>query len=392
MTTMPKLRNRIAIAIAILSTGLAPHAAWAAADDAKLRAIVDRQIRPLMAKYDVPGLAVAVTVDGQEFFFNYGVASKEQNIPVSEATLFELGSVSKTFIATVAAYAQGQGKLSLEDHPSKYMPQLKGSAIDKASLLHLGTYSAGGLPLQFPDEVADDGMIAYFRQWKPAAAPGVQRLYSNPSIGLFGHLAALALQRDYADIVENQIFPALGIKSSYIRVPQSAMANYAWGYDEDNKPIRSDIGVLSQVYGGVKANTADMIRYVQANIDPSRLEAPLRRAVEDTHVGYFKVGPMVQGLGWEQYAYPVSERHLQAGNSSEMSRKPNPVKRIASPQVPSAPTLYNKTGATGGFGAYVAFVPQRKIGIVLLANKNYPIEGRVKAAYAILEQLAPAVK
>ncbi|MCU6432715.1 beta-lactamase [Undibacterium sp. Jales W-56] len=360
-----------------------------------MRAIVDTAIHPLMAEYDVPGMAVAVTVDGQAFFFNYGVASREKNTPVSEATLFELGSISKTFTATLGSYAQVLGKLSLDDHPGKYMPQLKGSAIDQASLLNLGTYTAGGLPLQFPDEVSDKGMTGYFRQWKPDAAPGAQREYSNPSIGLFGHITALALKADFADAMETRVFPQLGLHHSYIRVPKSAMPNYAWGYNQANQAIRMNPGVFAAQAYGVRSSAADMIRFVQANIAPGRLDESMRRAVDGTHVGYFevgKVGEMVQGLGWEQYPYPASLERLLAGNSETMIWESNPAKRITRATTPPGPALFNKTGSTGGFGAYVAFVPDKKIGIVMLANRNYPIPARIKAAHAILEQLGPIAK
>ncbi len=390
MTIWPKLSSRIAIAI--ISSCCLPFTSQAADDTAKIRAIVDTAIRPLMAEYDVPGMAVAVTVDGKPLFFNYGVASREKNTPVSETTLFELGSVSKTFTATLASYAQVLGKLSLDDHPGKTMPQLKGSAIDKASLLNLGTFTAGGLPLQFPDDITDNQMIGYFRQWKPEAAPGAQRRYSNPSIGLLGHITGLVLKSDFADAVETRLFPQLGLHHSYIRLPESAMADYAWGYDKTNKAIRVNPGVFAAEAYGVKSTASDMISFVQANIAPGKLAEPMQRAVDGTHIGYFKVGGMVQGLGWEQYPYPVTLEHLLAGNSETIIWESNPAKRLTPPQAPSGATLFNKTGSTNGFGAYLAFVPKKKIGIVMLANRNFPIPARVKAAHAILEQLAPIAR
>ena len=126
-----------------------------------------------MLKYDVPGVAVAVTINNKSYFINYGVASRERTGAVTENTLFEIGSVSKMFTATLAGYAQVQGMLSLQDHPSQYLPQLKNSAIDKATLLELGTYSAGGLPPQVSDEISNTQQaMAYFHNWKPDAEPG----------------------------------------------------------------------------------------------------------------------------------------------------------------------------------------------------------------------------
>ena len=366
-----------------------PTASRAADAPAKIGAAVDRAVRPLLEEHGAPGVAVAVTVDGQRYFFSYGVAAKDTNTPVTEDTLFEIGSVSKTITATLVTYAQALGKLSLEDHPGQFLPQLRRSALDRASLLHLGTYTAGGLPLQFPDTVSNNAeMTTYFERWTPSAQPGTQRRYSNPSIGLLGHITALAMNGDFADLVESELFPKLGLNRSYIRVPDAEMARYAWGTNKNGKAVRVTPAVLDAEAYGVKASAADLIRFVENNIHPDTLEPALRQAVEGTHIGYFKVGEMVQGLGWEQYPYPVTLEQLLTGNSTDMSMKPNAAMPLTPPRVPVEPTLFNKTGSTGGFGAYVAFVPAKQIGIVILANKNVPIPARITAAHAVLDQLS----
>jgi beta-lactamase class C len=376
------------IRAAILSVCLAHPGARAADDDSRYRAVVEGAIRPLMVRYEIPGMAVALTLGGQAYIFTFGVASEETKAPVSETTLFEIGSVSKTFTATLAGYAQATGKLSLGDHPSKYLPQLKGTPIDKATLLHLGTYTAGGLPLQFPDAVEGDATtMAYFRNWMPVAPPGTQRQYSNASLGLFGLVTSVALNDDFAHAVESTIFRGFGMTHSFVRIPSRAMSDYAWGYSK-GKPVRMSAGPLSDETYGVRTTAPDLLRFVQGNIDPSGLEAPLRRAVEATHVGYFRAGPLVQGLGWEQFAYPVSREWLLGGNAEEIINDPQPAHAVE-PKDAAGAHLFDKTGSTRGFGAYVAFAPSRRIGIVMLANKNYPIPARVDAAWSILDQLAP---
>ncbi|WP_307787771.1 class C beta-lactamase [Mycolicibacterium sp. S2-37] len=376
-----------ALAALLLIAGFTVNAPVASAE--ALDVVVERAYLPLLERYDVPGMAVAVTVDGQQHFFEFGVAAKDAGTPVTRDTLFEIGSVSKTLTAALAGYAVARGALDLGDHPSRYVPALAGAPIDDARLHNLGTYTAQGLPLQFPPWVTDDEqMIEYFRQFRPTAAPGAVRRYSNPSIGLLGHAAAIALNGDFAQLMEGELMRGLGLPRSYVNVPEVAMGSYAWGYDQNGAPVRVNPGVFDAQAYGVKSTAADMIRFIERNIDPNRLDPVMRQAVRATQVGYYEVGPMVQGIGWEQYPYPVPLDRLLAGNSTEMAMTPQKATPMA-PQSAGSARLFNKTGSTDGFGSYAAFIPDRSVGVVMLANKNLPIPARVTAAHAVLTALAP---
>ncbi|NTT63974.1 class C beta-lactamase PDC-338 [Pseudomonas aeruginosa] len=355
----------------------------------RLKALVDAAVQPVMKANDIPGLAVAISLKGEPHYFSYGLASKEDGRRVTPETLFEIGSVSKTFTATLAGYALAQDKMRLDDRASQHWPALQGSRFDGISLLDLATYTAGGLPLQFPDSVQKDQaqIRDYYRQWQPTYAPGSQRRYSNPSIGLFGYLAARSLGQPFERVMEQQVFPALGLEQTHLDVPEAALAQYAQGYGKDDRPLRVGPGPLDAEGYGVKTSAADLLRFVDANLHPERLDRPWAQALDATHRGYYKVGDMTQGLGWEAYDWPISLKRLQAGNSTPMALQPHRIARLPAPQALEGQRLLNKTGSTNGFGAYVAFVPGRDLGLVILANRNYPNAERVKIAYAILSGL-----
>lgn len=365
--------------------------AWALAEpnSEQVEALLDNTIAPLMDEHRIPGMAVALSINGEQHYFNYGLANQDEGTPVTNETLFELGSVSKLFTATLAAYAQASGAWSLSDPASQYLPALEGSAFDTISLLELGTYTAGGLPLQFPDAVENtDDMVAYYRQWAPQYPPGTHRLYSNPSIGLLGYLVAQRLGKPYATLMQEQLFSPLGLEHSYVQVPEEAQANYAFGYSKEDKPIRVNPGVLDAEAYGVKSNTTDMLTFIDANMEDSALDETLREALKTTRMGYVDMGDMTQGLGWERYTYPVSLDQLQAGNSLEMVLEANDANRLQPALPASSDMWFNKTGSTNGFGAYAAFVPSQRIGIIMLANRNYPNQARIAAAHHILTTLA----
>jgi beta-lactamase class C len=355
----------------------------------KLKSAVDRVVQPVMLNYSIAGMAVGLTINGKEYIFNYGVASRATRKPVTNDTLFEIGSISKTFTATLAAYAQRTGTLSLADKTSKYLTSLQGSKFGDVTLLNLGTHTSGGFPLQLPESIrTEDELMKYLEAWQPRYTPGTYRTYANPSIGMLGLITAKTMAADFAQLMEQHVFSPLGINNTYIDVPKNKMGDYAVGYTEEGDPTRATADVLSAETYGVKTTAADMLRFIEANMHSGTLEETLQGAIIDTHTAYFTAGVMTQDLIWEQYPYPVELKTLVDGNSPGMIFKPVPATQVTPPEQPREDVWLNKTGSTNGFGAYVAFVPVKHLGIVILANKGYPIDQRVTIAYEILTQLS----
>lgn len=377
----------IKILAVLLGSAMLSASAFAA-DDARLQAAADAAIRPLMDKYGIPGIAVGISVDGKDHVFGYGVESKDTARPVGPSTLFELGSISKTFTATLASYAEVSGQLSLSGTVGQYLPAMKGRPFGDVVLTNLGTHTAGGFPLQVPDAVTTDRqLMAYLKAWKPSYAQGTHRTYANPSIGMLGYVTAKAMHGDFVALMQGRLFPGLGLKSTFIDVPKARMEDYAQGYKRSGEPARVTPAMLSSEAYGVKSTAGDMIRFVDANMGLVALDGKLQHAIEVTHKGHFTVGAMTQDLIWEQYAYPASLDVLLKGNSNAMLDT-MPVSALSPPAKPRDDVWINKTGSTNGFGGYVAFIPQKRLGIVILANRNYPNEDRVSAAFQILTALA----
>jgi len=375
----------VGLAMCLLST----LSAYAASDEQeKIKKVVDTSMVPLMKKFHIAGAAVGISARGNCYVFNYGVSSLATKKVVNNKSLFEIGSISKTMTATLASCAQVNGKLSFPDKTSKYLPDLKGTSFGDLSLLNLATHTSGGLPLQLPQSVRDEKQLMdYLRHWKPKCKPGTVRNYANPGIGMLGLITARCLKQDFGQLLESSLFRPLGMNNTFITVPDSEVPNYAQGYTEKDEPIRMKNAVLSSEAYGVKTTASDMIRFMESNMNMSKIDEKLQRAILDTHTGYFKTRAMTQDLIWEQYPIPVQQKDLLDGTSKSMVLETNTVTQIAPPEKPRTDVLINKTGSTAGFGAYVAFVPREQLGIVILANKNYPVRERVLSAQEIMKRI-----
>lgn len=358
----------------------------------KIADLAEQSFSSVVENYDIPGLVVGVTMGGQHFFYVTGLASREENIAASPDTIFELGSISKIFNVSLAALAEQRGFMDLDGAVSKRLPELRGSPFDDISLMDLATHTTGGLPLQVPRAVHDvPGLIDWLADWQPRQEG--TRSYSNVSIGLLGHITANAFGMDYKDAVEQILFPAMGLESTWVEVPPVAMNRYAFGYHRStNAPIRVNPGVLDAEAYGVKSTARDMLRLLDLELGQTERSAELSAALKRTRQGQTRTPYYVQGMIWEQYTWPASLENMVKGAAYNFIPRPKPVHRIDPPMPPQHDVILNKTGSTNGFGGYVAILPGEDLGIVVLANRNYPNKARIRAAYNFIKQLSSVDK
>ncbi|EJD6656421.1 CMH family class C beta-lactamase [Enterobacter cloacae] len=354
----------------------------------QLADVVERTVTPLMKAQAIPGMAVAVIYQGQPHYFTFGKADVAANKPVTPQTLFELGSVSKTFTGVLGGDAIARKEISLADPVTKYWPELTGKQWQGIRLIDLATYTAGGLPLQVPDDVTDNAsLLRFYQSWQPKWAPGTTRLYANTSIGLFGSLAVKPSGMRFEQAMAERVFKPLKLNHTWINVPHAEEPHYAWGYRE-GKAVHVSPGMLDAEAYGVKSNVKDMASWVMANMAPETLpQSTLQQGIALAQSRYWRVGAMYQGLGWEMLNWPVDAKTVVDGSDNKVALAPLPDAEVNPPAPPVKASWVHKTGSTGGFGSYVAFIPEKQIGIVMLANKSYPNPVRVETAYRILETL-----
>ncbi|MTH80259.1 class C beta-lactamase [Paracoccus aestuariivivens] len=368
----------------LLTTALSAHA-LAQDSQQQFEDVAAAAFESAIKDYDIPGLIVGVTHGGQHSFYQTGLASREDQWPVTPDTLFELGSISKIFNVTLAAVAEERGKLSLDTPVATYLPSLQGSPAGELTLMDLATHHSGGLPLQVPDEVKDvDQLVGWIGDWQPPE-PGA-RSYSNISIGLLGHITADAMGMSYADALQTDLFPALGLTNTWIDVPANAVGAYAFGYDrKTNAPIRVTPGVLDDEAYGVKSSARDMLKLLDVELGNGDATSEIREAVSRTQIGQFQTRLFTQAMIWEAYPWPVEAERLAEGNGYDFILKPQAMNEVNG--VSYKDVILNKTGSTNGFGGYIVMVPGKDLGVVVLANRNYPNEARVRATYDLITRI-----
>lgn len=368
-----------------------PVAASGSGGPADVTAAVATAARAFLARTFAPGLAIGITGPAGRQLFTFGTRDPAAGLPVQDDTLFELGSISKTYTVALAAIAVQDGAMRWDDPPARHVPEVRGAGTDRLTALHLATHCTGGMPLQFPDGVTDwPTTAAWFQTWRPTAEPGTVRSYANPSVGLLGVMAARALGGDFATLVRERILAPLGLRDTVHELGDREMPRMAWGHrrGDGGVPVRLDMGALGVQAYGVRASVSDVLAFVEAHLGLRSGPAPVLSALAATRLGHYRTPPFVQAGIWEWFEAPAAPATVLEGISERVVFELNPAEPLVPPQAPPPGAYVHKTGATGGFGGYAAFWPTQRTGLVILANRGHATAERL----ALAEQLRPVME
>ena len=204
--------------------------------------------------------------------------------------------MSKTFTATLAGYALTQDKMRLDDRASQHWPALQGSRFDGISLLDLATYTAGGLPLQFPDSVQKDQaqIRDYYRQWQPTYAPGSQRLYSTRASACSAIAARNWASRSNGSWSSKCSRHWASNRPTSTCPRRRALAQYAQGYGRTTARYGSVPARWMPKATGCEPARPTCCASSMPTCIRSALDRPWAQALDATHRGYYKVGDMTR--------------------------------------------------------------------------------------------------
>ena len=227
------------IAAAVFSAFLGSAAHAQSPDDKHLAASIDKAAAAAVAAGESPGLEVAVVKDGRAILVkSYGSANLEQHVPVSNNSVFRIGSVTKQFTAVALLLLAEEGKVSLQDKLSKYYPNFpRANDITLDEMLHhtSGIYNYTSAPNFTVDGMihrSTDEMVEFIGKLPKTQdfEPGTNWSYSNSAYFILGGVVEKAAGAPLAKVFKTRFFTPLGMSHSALDDETEIVSGRASGY------------------------------------------------------------------------------------------------------------------------------------------------------------------
>lgn len=356
---------------------------------------IDKLAKAFMQQNHVEGLSIAtVNKNGAIQTFNYGYANEQTKTPTTNKTIYRIASFSKTYTATLAAVASVEGRLNLDGAFNQYIPELASNVKLNKITSNMLLAHVSSFPFDFkPTPRNYSEVIRNLNKFTPAYAPASQYGYSNAGIGTMGYVLQGAYAESYEALLANKVAKPLNLQSTYLHLPQDKESDVALGHEQNNKlrPYGRDIDIWFAA-ASLKSNIADMAKFLNAQINYNKLNDPiLSQAILNLHQNkYCLIGNVAcEQLGWQAHTLAGLNNSIgdtfsgvdQAGNLTFGLQR-----IVNNPTFSKNKIFIDKSCGGYGMSGYMAYLPEQKVGVVILLNKSVGSQ-RIKLGRDILKSL-----
>lgn len=304
-----------------------------------------------MKRLRIPGVAVGVWHKGREYAAGFGVTSVENPLPVTPDTLFQVGSISKTFTGTLLVQLAEQGRLDLDAPVRRYLPELKlrdEGVARRVTPRHLLTHVGGWVGDYFNDfGNGDDAlarMVASLDQLEQVTPLGEIWSYNNAGFNIAARLIEVITGQPYEQAVQTRLLDPLGMKMTFF-FPSDILITHRFvvGHQHEGGKVQVArpwaIGRAGAGVGGVVSTVRELLAYARFHMSNGR-RLIKRKSLAAMRVPQVDAGGRGQiGLTW-------------------FIRQAGPL------------TLYGHGGATKGQQALFQFIPSEDFALAVLTNSD----------------------
>jgi CubicO group peptidase (beta-lactamase class C family) len=326
-------------------------------------------IRASMEETQTPGAAVGILHDGEEQVAGFGVTSLENPLEVTPDTLFQIGSITKTFTGTAATRLVERGELDLNTPVRTYLSGLKLSdegVAGRVTMRHLLTHTGGWIGDYFDDFGSGDDALARICDSMfalPQLTPvGEVWSYNNAGFYLAGRVIEVVADVPYEQAVQELVLVPLGLEATFFFAEDVMTRRFAVGHyrNEEGPPTVArpwPIGRAHHPAGGLASTVRDLLRYARFHLgDGGGLLS--RASLDEMQTSQVEVGSIFEHVG---ITWSISER--------------------------TGARLIGHGGGTNGQIAFFFFAPQHNAAFAILTNHQRGGEVSLAARSAALEAI-----
>lgn len=301
---------------------------------------------------ETPGFIIGIIDQDSTYYVEFGTDLKGQKTKLNTEDIFELGSISKVFTASLTSVLVNEGKISYSDRINDYLPlAFQNPRMDEVTILDLIQHTSGlpvrpyffGLKEKNPQNpygfYEKDELLSFYVDFVPKETGSFN--YAHTNYGLLEIVLESAVQMSFDKLIDIYLLHPLQMNNSFVFFKEHKEDIVTEGYDRAGRETDPWTFASFGASEGIKSNTTDLIRFMRINlglVDHPYVEIFANNHKKEVETNFNE--SIKTGKGWQI----IDQR--------------------------KGFDIITHTGKTNGHNAFMAFVKETGTGVVILSNSN----------------------